>query len=92
MKNASLTIGFIAGLTLGIILASFARADSDKCQAVSQAYSIAHSHYRSRTNLTPIGLYESEIAGIDLANDVSESYGVSCLILPLTKKKGKANG
>ena len=82
MKNTSLTIGFIAGLTLGIILASFARADSDKCQAVSQAYTIAHSHYRSRTNLTPIGLYESEVAGIDLANDVAETFNVSCEVYP----------
>ena len=61
-----------------------AQADSRRglCEAVSQAYTLAHSHYRSRTNLTPIGLYESEIAGIDLANEVAESFNVSCEVYP----------
>ena len=86
MTREHMTIAVIYGLfgfVCGLIVCGYAKADSNSaCSAVSQAYTIAHSHYRSRTNLTPIGLYESEIAGIDLANDVAETFNVSCEVYP----------
>ena len=84
MKNTSLTIGFIAGLAVGVILTGYARADSsNKCQAVEKAYQIAFTHYRPKI-LKPTDelIYPHEVDGMTAARLVSETYGVSCFVKP----------
>ena len=84
MKNTSLTIGFIAGLAVGVILTGYARADSsNKCQAVEKAYQIAFTHYRPKIlKPTTEVLYPHELAGLNLAGEVAETFNVSCEVYP----------
>ena len=84
MKNASLAIGFVAGLTVGIILTQYARADSaNPCSAGTQAYQTAFTHYRPKIlKPTDALIYPHELDGMTAANLVSETYGVSCFVKP----------
>jgi hypothetical protein len=78
-RTQSLLLGTILGFTIGAVWFGYARAGTHPCTAVSQAYTITHNHYRGVGKEEGL-LSFAESAGIAMAAEVAETYGVSCYV------------